>query len=469
MDKWLRFRGLQKLSCIQKVFDLGLSTLDLRLFINFFPAIIICPHKIVMHIILWHRGGKQMHRLKLFASLAGLFLATGFAAGIDWPQWHGTDRTNISSETGLSTKWPKSGPQKVWSIKGLGQGFGTVSMKDDRIYVQGTKGDKSVLHCLNRADGKKIWTAPLGPAVNNDRGSGPRGTPTIDENRVYALTEKGDLACIDTNAGKSFWSFNILKKFNGSNIQWLISESPLVDGNNLIVTPGGKNAGIVALDKRTGETVWVAKELSDAAGYSSCIVADVQGVRTIMTITARAGVGVRAGDGKLMWRYAKVANGTANIATPIFFDDKVFYTTDYGKGCALLRLKAENGMVSAEEVYFSQNMKNHHGGVVLVDGYIFGFNSSILACVDFESGILRWQNRSVGKGCLTYADGHLYILSETNLVALAEANPNRYVEKGRFEIADQGIQSWAHPVVCDGKLYIRNQGTLTAYNIRASK
>ena len=291
----------------------------------------------------------------------------------------------------------------------------------------------------------------------------------MDGNRVYVLTENGDLACIDADTGTTGWAFNILERYHGSNIKWLISESPLVDGNNLIVTPGGENAGIVALDRGTGETVWVTKDLSDAAGYSSCIVADVQGVRTIMTITAGAGVGVRASDGKLMWRYDKVANRVANIATPVFFDNKVFYTSDYGTGCALLQLKAENGTVTAEELYFSKNMKNHHGGVVLLDGYLYGFSSSILTCIDFASGILRWQNRSVGKGSLTYADGHLYLLSETNLVALAEANPDKYVEKGRFEIADQGIQSWAHPVVCDGKLYIRNQGMLTAYNIKDSK
>lgn len=406
-----------------------------------------------------------MHRSKLFIVIAGLFLATGIAADSDWPQWHGPDRTNISTGTDLLTEWPPSGPSEVWSITGIGKGFGTVSIKGDLIFVQGTGDSQSVLHCLNRMDGKLLWTTPLGRIGSNDKGSGPRSTPTVDGNRVYVLTENGDLACINADTGASIWSFNVLSKFYGSNIKWLISESPLVDGNNLIVTPGGENAGIVALDKKTGETVWVAEELNDAAGYSSCIVADVEGVRTIMTITAGAGVGVRASDGKLMWRYDKVANRVANVATPVFFDDKVFYTSDYGTGCALLQLKAENGMVTAEEIYFSKNMKNHHGGVVLIDGFIYGFSSSILTCIDFESGILRWQNRSVGKGALTYADGHLYLLSETNLVALAEANPNMYVEKGRFEIPDQGIQSWAHPVVCDGKLYIRNQGVLTAYDI----
>jgi outer membrane protein assembly factor BamB len=219
------------------------------------------------------------------------------------------------------------------------------------------------------------------------------------------------------------------------------------------------------LDKTRGSTVWASKELSDPAAYSSCIVADVQGVRTIMTLTSKAGVGVRASDGKLMWHYERVANRTANITTPVFYKNHVFYTTDYGKGCVLLRLKAENGLVNAEEVYFSPDMMNHHGGVVPVNGYLYGYNNAILTCMEWQTGKVMWRNRSVGKGCLTYADGNLYLLGEDNIVGLAEANPAAYVEKGRFEIADQGLPSWAHPVVCGGKLYIRNQGILACYNI----
>jgi outer membrane protein assembly factor BamB len=240
-----------------------------------------------------------------------------------------------------------------------------------------------------------------------------------------------------------------------------------VDGNNLIVTPGGPGASLVALDKLTGKTVWTTKELSDPAGYSSCIVADVQGVRTIMTLTARAGVGVRASDGKLMWRYDKVANRTANITTPLYHNDKVFYTTAYSTGCALLRLKAEDGLVKAEEVYFSREMMNHHGGVVLLNGYLYGFSNTILTCMELETGKVLWRDRSVGKGCLTYADGDLYLLGEGHIVGLAQASPAGYVEKGRFTIPDHGWPSWAHPVVCDGRLYIRNQGDLTCYVVEA--
>jgi outer membrane protein assembly factor BamB len=196
-------------------------------------------------------------------------------------------------------------------------------------------------------------------------------------------------------------------------------------------------------------------------------VADVQGVRTIMTLTAEAGVGVRASDGKLLWRYTRVANGTANIATPVFADDKVFYSSDYGTGGVLLGLRAERGEVRAQEIYFTREMQNHHGGIVLVGGYLYGFNNAILTCLEFATGKMMWRHRSVGKGSLTFADGNLYILSEDNVVGLAEASPAAYREKGRFEIKDQGWPSWAHPVVSGGRLYVRNQGTLASYDVRA--
>jgi outer membrane protein assembly factor BamB len=198
------------------------------------------------------------------------------------------------------------------------------------------------------------------------------------------------------------------------------------------------------------------------------VAADVGGVRAIIGFTGRAAVGLRASDGKLMWRYETVANRTANIATPIFHDNKVFYSSAYGTGCALLGLTAQGGEVKAQEIYFNRDMQNHHGGLVLVNGYLYGFSNAILTCMEFATGKTVWRHRSVGKGTLTYADGHLYLLSEGNVVGLAEATPEGYKEKGRFNIADQGYPSWAHPVVCGGKLYIRNQGVLTSYNIKAS-
>ena len=412
-----------------------------------------------------------MKYLKTFALLLSLLLAhTSTSTPVpepDWPQWHGPNRTAISTETGFVRTWPPTGPPVVWSIAGLGEGYGSVAIKGDRIFVQGVKASQSSVFCLNRADGKTAWVTPLGPRLGQDKGPGPRGTPTVENDRLYALTESGDLGCLKIADGSVVWQRNILKDFGGRNPRWLISESPLIDGDRLIVTPGGEGASIVALDKATGKTIWTTKELSDEAGYSSCIVSDIGGVRTIIGFTGRAGVGVRASDGKLMWRYERVSNRTANIATPIVQDNKVFYTSDYDTGCALLGLKAQGGEVKAEEIYFSREMMNHHGGVVLINGYLYGFNNAILTCIEFTTGKMIWRDRSVGKGTLTYADGLLYLLGENNVVGLAEASPAGYKELGRFQIADQGWPSWAHPVVCGGRFYIRNQGTLACYNIKA--
>jgi outer membrane protein assembly factor BamB len=384
----------------------------------------------------------------------------------DWPQWQGPDRTGISKETGLLKQWPASGPPQVWAAGDLGRGYGSMAVAGERVYLQGMKGGNSIVSALNRADGKLAWSKALGPASDNDQGPGPRGTPTVDGDRMYILTENGDLHCLKTD-GSAVWHRNILADFRGRQLRWLISESPLVDGDAVIVSPGGNGAGMVKLDKMTGKTLWTSKDLSDPAGYSSPIVADVQGVRTYMTLTSNAGVGVRASDGKLMWHYERAANGIANITTPLFFDNKVFYTSAYDTGGGLLGLAAQNGAVTAKEIYFTRNMKNHHGGVVLVNGYLYGFNDSILTCLEFATGNPVWRDRSVGKGSVTFADGNLYIQGENNVVGLAEATPAGYKEKGRFSIPDKGLPSWAHPVISDGRLYVRNQDTLTVYDIKA--
>src|SRR5215475_15100220 len=343
----------------------------------------------------------------------------------DWPQWRGPERNGLSKDSGLLKQWPSSGLQKGWSISGLGEGYGSVAIRGASIFVQGTSAGASKVFCLNRADGKQVWAAALGPKLDEGKGNGPRSTPTVDDDRIYVLTENGDLACLRAGDGSPVWRKNILKEFGGNNPGWLISESPLVDGDRVIVTPGGRGAGMVALDKMTGKEIWRAKDLSDEAAYSSCIEADVGGVRTIMNFTSRAAVGVRASDGKLMWTNSSAANNGANCTTPVFADNKVFFTSSYGKGAALLGLSAQGGVVKAKELYFTKNMMNHHGGVVLVNGYIYGFHGdAVLTCIEFATGKRMWANRSVGKGSLAYADGMLYLLSEGHVVGLAEAHPS---------------------------------------------
>ena len=400
-----------------------------------------------------------------------LLLSVAALGAADWPQWQGPDRTRISKETGLLKEWPTDGPRVLWTANNLGTGYGSMAVAGDRVFLQGARGSESVVIALNRADGKEVWAKALGPIetkMRTNMGAGPRATPTVDGDRLYVLTENGDLACLKTD-GAVVWQMNILKEFGGSQLQWLISESPLVDGPHVVVSPGGPGAGMVKLDKMTGKTVWTSKDLSDTAGYSSITVADVRGVRTYMTFTAQAGVGVRASDGKLMFRYPKAANGVANIATPVFSNDKVFFSSAYGAGGGLLDLSVKDGEVAATEVYHTNNMRNHHGGMVLVDGYLYGFSDIILTCLEFATGNVMWRDRSVGKGSVTYADGHLYIQGENSTVGLAEATSAAYREKGRFTIPQKGQLSWAHPVISDGRLYVRNQDTLLVYDVKAAR
>jgi outer membrane protein assembly factor BamB len=408
---------------------------------------------------------------KGFVLALAVVIGSVVVAAADWPQWQGADRTRMSKETGLLKEWPAAGPPVIWTANNLGTGYGSMAVVGDRVFLQGARGPSSFVIALNRADGMEVWAKAIGPIdtrMRTNMGAGPRGTPTVDGDRLYVLTEAGDLACLKTD-GSPVWQLNILKDFGGSQLQWMISESPLVDGPHLVVSPGGPGAGIVKLDKMTGKTVWTSKELSDPAGYSSITVANIQGVRTYMTFTARAGVGVRASDGKLMFSYAKAANNVANIATPVFSNDKVFFSSAYGAGGGLLALTVKDGEVAATEVYHTPNMRNHHGGMVLVDGYLYGFSDLILTCLEFATGNVMWRDRSVGKGSVTYADGHLYIQGENSMVGLAEASSTGYREKGRFSIPEKGQLSWAHPVISDGRLYVRNQDTLLVYDIKAAR
>jgi outer membrane protein assembly factor BamB len=408
-------------------------------------------------------------RLMAGAVLIVIFMfgmsGTAQVPAVDWPQWRGPNRDGISQDTGLLQEWPAAGPKVAWAVNGLGNGFGSVAVKGDRIFVQGLRGRDSLVHSIDRATGQYVWSKNLGRGGDNDRGPGPRGTPTIDGDRMYVLTETGVLACLRAADGTMLWQRNVLTDFVGGNITWLISESPLIDGDRVVVTPGGRGAGMVALDKMTGRTLWTSKELSDEAGYASAVPVDVGGVRAYTTLTGTSAVGVRASDGKLLWRYRPAANNTANITTPVVSGNQVFYTSAYGTGAGLVNLTASNGELRATEAYFTRDMQNHHGGVVLVNGTLYGFNNNILTAIEFNSGRMLWRHRSVGKGAVTYADNRLYLLSEDNVVGLAEVTPAGYRETGRFAIADQGWNSWAHPVVVGGRLYIRNQGTLTSYTV----
>lgn len=382
-------------------------------------------------------------------------------AAEDWPQWRGIHRDGISPETGLLQSWPEGGPKLVWKTTGLGEGYSAFSVVKGRLYTQGQRGGQTYVMAFDTATGKKVWETPTGGAFEERRGNGPRGTPTYDEGRLYAMAGEGTLAALDAATGKKLWQVNVVKEYSGSIPHWGISESPLIDGPKVVVTPGGSGAGVVALDKLTGKPMW--KSAGDPAAYSSPVVVERDGVRQYVTLTSRAAVGVSARNGEMLWRYDKVANRTANIATPIHSGGHVFVSTDYGTGGALLKL-APNG--SASEVYFTREMRNHYSSCVLVDKHLYGFSSAVLTVMNFLTGEVAWRDRSVGKGSVTYADRRLYLLGETGVVGLAEATPEGYKERGRFSIPQGEYRTWTPPVIANGRLYLREQDNLYSYDIR---
>lgn len=384
---------------------------------------------------------------------------------VDWPQWRGVERNGVSPETGLAKSWPAGGPPLVWKAQGLGAGFAAFSIAGGRLFTQGQRGSQQFVLAIDIKTGKKVWETPTGGAYNDSRGDGPRGTPTIDGAHLFALAGDGTLVCLDTKSGGKIWTVNLMKRFQSQVLNWGISESPLVDGERLIVTPGGNGSSVVALNKTNGETIW--KSQSDEAGYSSAIAFDVGGIRQIAVLTGDAAIGLNIKNGNLLWRYNKVSNRTANVATPIYRDGYVFFSTDYGTGCALLKLTPDGQGIKATEVYFSREMKNHYSSSVLVGDYLYGFSSSILTAMKFQTGEVAWRDRSVGKGSVTFADGKLYLFSEEGVVGLAEATPAAYKEISRFKIPRGSYPTWTPPVISDGKMYLREQDNLYCYDIKA--
>ncbi len=386
----------------------------------------------------------------------------------DWPQYRGPQRDNISTETGLLDKWPPGGPALVWQIDGLGEGYSSVSLFGGTIFTMGTRGSEELLIALNRTDGSVKWTRRTGSVRGDGQGGGPRGTPTVDSDRVYALGANGDLVCANVDTGEVVWELNILKEFDGGNITWGISESVLIDGDRLICTPGGKAATVAALNKFTGKTIW--KSVVDGtpqASYASPIAIDVGGVRQYVNYVHTAVIGVRATDGQPLWGNGASANGTANCSAPVAVGNYVFTASGYGTGGALFQLASQNNQTRAEVLYRTNKMKNHHGGMVIHNNSLYGFDEQILTCLDLKTGNVTWQDRSVGKGSLTMADGKLILRSEGGPLALATVTTKGYQELGRFDQPDRsGRPAWSHPVVAGGKLHLRDWDKLLVYDLK---
>jgi outer membrane protein assembly factor BamB len=407
--------------------------------------------------------------------VASCCLHVGLVLAADWPQWRGPNRDGHSADTGLLEAWPEGGPALLWTSRDLGRGYSSPAVVGDRLYVLGSDGSQAAALCLDANTGETIWSTPFGEEYRNNWGGGPRSTPTVDGEDVFVLDGVGNLLCLDRASGQTRWSKNLVSDFGGGVPSWGFCESPLVDGDKVIVTPGGQKC-MVALDKRTGDTIWTSSGLSDGAQYASPVKGTVDGVAMYMTMTTGGLVGVSAETGELLWRFENTKNGTAVIPTPIFHEGQVYSTSGYGAGCGLVRLTAERDGVSAEEVFYNKEMKNQHGGVVLVDGHIYGYSDGGgWVCQDFQTGEVAWRERAeLGKGSIAYADGRLYCYTEgEGTIALVQATPDGWNQTGRFTIPEKtelprGAGAiWAHPVIANGRLYLRDQDLLFCFDVKA--
>jgi outer membrane protein assembly factor BamB len=418
----------------------------------------------------------RCHWIVLALTLAGAAAAADGPKPFDWPQWRGPERTALCKETGLLTSWPKDGPPLAWTSKNRGGGYSTVSVAAGKVFGMGYREGGEYIWALDEATGKELWATRIANQTRVGYGEGSRSTPTVDGDLLYAVGLAGDLVCLDVAKGSLKWRKNFPKELNGRMMSgWGFSESPLVDGDKVIATPGADNAALAAFDKKTGRLLWkAAVPGGGGAAYSSVVASDGGGQRQYIQWLGQCLVGVSAKDGKLLWKYSRNANRTANIPTPIVRDDLVFCSTGYGAGSALLRLVPENGGVKAEEVYFldARELQNHHGGLVLVGDYIYGghgHNAGQPVCVEFLTGKVVWKERGPGSGsaAVLYADGHLYFRYQNGVMALIEASPAGYKEKGRFQLPnDSGKPSWPHPVIANGRLYVRDQDALMCFNVK---
>ncbi len=415
-------------------------------------------------------------RLSLFLFAALVSGAPTRSAAADWPQWRGPNRDGRSAETGLLKEWPAGGPRLVWKATGLGGGYGGPAVARGRIYLGGSVDGNDVVCALDASTGKPVWTAKVGPIPKEtgpgqgiDANDGPRATPTVDRDRLYMLGAGGRLTGLETTTGKEAWHKELARDLGGRMMSgWGYSESVLVDGDRVVCTPGSPKGTVAALDRTSGNLLWQSSALTDAAAYSSIVIANLAGVRQYVLFTDRHVAGTSPADGRVLWQAPRPGE-TAVIPTPIVHGDEVFVTSGYGVGCNLFRVsKSANGLV-ATQVYANRDLANHHGGVVWAGDHLYGHSDGKgWVCLEWATGKVVWANRGVGKGSVAYADGHLYCRSEASAgtVALVEATPKGYIEKGRFDQPDRSaLNSWPHPVIAHGRLYLRDQGILLCYDL----
>ena len=387
-----------------------------------------------------------------------------------WPRFHGSKGANISPETGLQRKWPEQGPKLLWSAKGLGRGFVGVTIAEGRIYTAGDIDDVNVISAMDM-DGRIQWQVNNGAAWTGSGPKGARGTPTIDRGLLYHENAYEQVICLNAETGKRVWDLNLGSEFDGRKGGYGRAESILIDGDHVICCPGGATA-MVALDKKTGQTVWRSSSAGEPAGYASPIVAEYQGLRMILTMSQKSVIGVHADTGDLLWRFEHFTpRYVANCVTPIYHNGHVFISGGYGKGSVLLKINVDDQKATIEPVWRTEDLDNRHGGVVLLNGYVYGAshsnNNARWVCLDWKTGQMMYAERGVGQGSLACADGMLYTLSERRTMGLVKATPAGHAVASQFKIPEGGEgPTWAHPVVCGGRLYVRHGDYLYAYDVR---
>jgi outer membrane protein assembly factor BamB len=390
------------------------------------------------------------------------FHGSDLAAPDDWPQWRGPNRDGISNESGLLKTWPKEGPKILWRVPS-GEGYAGIVIAKGRGYTMIGQSGNEFLICFDPANGKEIWRLKTDGLFYNDQGNGPRSTPIVDGDLVFGLSGNGKLHAANAKDGKAFWSHDLSGEYGGKIPTWGISTTPLVEGEMLIVDVGGKSGhSVMAFDKRSGKVIW--KSESDAPGYSAPIAITVNGVRQVLVFTGTALVSLAPTSGKLFWRYDWETRFDVNAATPVFIaPDKIFISSGYGKGSALLQTQANNGSATMKEIWKSREMKNHFSSSILRGNYLYGFDDFLLTCLEVNTGQPKWQQRGFNKGSLLYADGHLIVLGEYGNLALVEATPEGYKEKASAQILKG--KSWTMPTLAGGKLYLRNQSEMLCLEV----
>jgi len=419
---------------------------------------------------------KQMIRLLGLISICIMSTIPSWVLAEDWPQWGGRNRDGKSDETGLLAEWPVDGPKLAWKATGFGKGYSSISVAGDRLYTMGDKDAAGWVIAASADGGKIIWStkvgAPGAPGVPGYDFPGPRSTPAVDGHLVFAMDAWGELICVNAMDGKEQWHKSLVKDLGGEPPTWGFSESPLADGEQVVVTPGGKKGALAAFNKKTGELIWQSKEFTDAAQYSSIVPVEIDGTRQYVQLTAASVVGISAKDGSVLWKAPRQGN-IAVIPTPLVTGNEIYVTSGYGAGCNLFKVTKTDGKFVANQVYANHVMVNHHGGVVRVGDYIYGYSDGKgLTCQNAMTGEALWAEKAkVQKGAVSYADGKLYCREEdSGMVVLVDAIPSGYAEKGRLQQPERSEEkAWAHPVIANGKLYLHDQDVLLCYDIKAAQ